>query len=117
MAPDGEPERAQEAEAVELRSWLERVALPWPLAAAVLVLSFTPMEESWGRWLMFALTVQFVAGWPFLHAAAVRARSRSASMDTLIAVGTLAAFAYSTVALAAGGDLYPRVPQLAGTRA
>ena len=66
------------------------------------------MEQSWGRWLMFALTVpvQFVAGWPFLHAAAVRARARAASMDTLIAIGTLAAFAYSTVALLTGGDLY-----------
>ena len=103
-----EPDRVQHAEADELRSWLARVALAWPLAVAVLVLSFTVMEQSWGRWVMFALTVpvQFVAGWPFLHAAALRARSGAASMDTLIAIGTLAAFAYSTVALLTGGDLY-----------
>ncbi|MCA1677448.1 MAG: cadmium-translocating P-type ATPase [Actinobacteria bacterium] len=108
VTPDDEPDRAQDAEAGELRSWLRRVALAWPLAAVVLVLSLTVMEQGWGRWLMFALTVpvQFVAGWPFLHAAALRARSRGASMDTLIAIGTLAAFAYSTVALVSGGDLY-----------
>ena len=99
---------AQTAEADELRSWLGRVALAWPLAPTVMVLSFTVMDRPWGRWLMFALTVpvQFVAGWPFLHAAALRARSRAASMDTLIAIGTLTAFSYSTVALAVGGDLY-----------
>jgi len=108
VTTDDEPDRTQDAEAGELRSWLRRVALAWPLAAVVLVLSFTVMEQGWGRWLMFALTVpvQFVAGWPFLHAAALRARSRAASMDTLIAIGTLAAFAYSTVALVSGGDLY-----------
>jgi heavy metal translocating P-type ATPase len=101
-------EDAPTAAADELRSWRGRVALAWPLALTVMVLSFTVMDRSWGRWLMFALTVpvQFAAGWPFLRAAALRARSRAASMDTLIAIGTLTAFTYSTVALAAGGDLY-----------
>ncbi len=104
----GEPARAQKSESDELRAWLRRVVLAWPLAVAVLVLSLTVMHEPWARWLMFALTVpvQFVAGWPFLQAAALRARSRSASMDTLIAIGTLAAFGYSTVALVSHGDLY-----------
>ena len=50
--------------------------------------------------------VQFWSGWPFLVGAARRARHRSANMDTLIAVGTLAAFGYSVVALFTGGDLY-----------
>jgi len=106
--PADPDEHARNAEADELRSWLARVALAWPLAPTVMVLSFTVMDRPWGRWLMFALTVpvQFVAGWPFLHAAALRARSRAASMDTLIAIGTLTAFTYSTVALAVGGDLY-----------
>src|SRR5262245_1137184 len=66
------------------------------------------MEEAWARWAAFALTipVEFVAGWPFLSSAAAGARHRVANMDTLIAVGTLAAFGYSTWALVAGGDLY-----------
>ena len=104
-------ERAPDAaafESAERSAWLRRVTLALPLGIAVLVLSFTVMEEQWGRWLMFALAapVQFVAGWPFLRTAVARARSRGANMDTLIALGTLAAFAYSTVALFAGGELY-----------
>jgi cation-transporting ATPase V len=55
---------------------------------------------------VLAAPVQFWSGWPFLVGAARRARYGSASMDTLIAVGTLAAFGYSMVALLAGGDLY-----------
>ena len=101
-------EDAQAVEERERRSWLRRVFLAWPFAVAVLVLSLTAMEEPWARWSALALTipVQFVAGWPFLRAAAERARALSANMDTLIALGTLAAFGYSTVALLTGGDLY-----------
>ncbi|MGQ0521123.1 MAG: copper-translocating P-type ATPase, partial [Actinomycetota bacterium] len=62
------------------------------------------MHEPWARWSAFALTVpvQFWAGYPFLHQAALRARARQANMDTLIAIGTLAAFAYSAVNVAFG---------------
>jgi heavy metal translocating P-type ATPase len=105
---DDEPGRAESSESDEQGLWLRRVVFAWPLAAGVLVLSLAAMSDPWARWLMLALTapVQFVAGWPFLHAAVLRARSRAASMDTLIAIGTLAAFGYSTVALIAGGDLF-----------
>jgi cation-transporting ATPase V len=109
IAPVGAQTRdAQAAEAAARTAWLRRVILAWPLGIVVLVLSFTAMEDQWGRWLMFALTVpvQFVAGWPFIRTAGERARARAANMDTLIALGTLAAFIYSTVALIAGGDLY-----------
>ncbi len=53
--------------------------------------------EPWARWSALALTVpiQFWAGWPFLHQAAVRARARQANMDTLISMGTMAAFTFS----------------------
>ncbi len=80
------------------RMWLRRVLLAWPLGVTVLVLSMAAMHEPWARWSALALTVpvQFWAGWPFLHQAAVRARSRQANMDTLIAMGTLAAFSFST---------------------
>jgi copper-transporting P-type ATPase V len=92
----------------EARSWLRRVWLAWPLSVAVMALLLGWMEEPWARWTAFALTipVEFVAGWPFLRSAAAGARHRVANMDTLIAVGTLAAFGYSTWALVAGGDLY-----------
>jgi cation-transporting ATPase V len=100
-----------EAEGVherDQRVWWGRVVLSWPLGVVVLVLSLGYMGESWARWSAFALTipVQFVAGWPFIKTAAERASNLSANMDTLIALGTLAAFFYSTYELFAGGDLY-----------
>ncbi|MDP9387887.1 MAG: heavy metal translocating P-type ATPase [Actinomycetota bacterium] len=93
-----------EAEDVLERMWLRRVLVAWPLGLAVLVLSMLFMHDSWARWSAFALTVpvQFWAGYPFLHQAAVRARSAQANMDTLIAIGTLAAFTYSAVNVAFG---------------
>ena len=86
-------------------SWLPRVLVAWPLAIAVLVLSIGYMEEPWARYaaLIVCTPVQFWAGWPFLHQAAVRARSRQANMDTLIAIGTLAAFSFSTYQVVVGG--------------
>jgi cation-transporting ATPase V len=50
--------------------------------------------------------IEFWAGWPFLRTAARRARHLEATMDTLIAVGTLAAFMLSVARLFGGGDLY-----------
>ncbi len=98
----------QEAARREERSWLLRLAIAWPLGLAVMGLSMAFMHEPWARWTAFALAtpVQFYAGWPFLRGAVVRARALSASMDTLIAVGTMAAYLYSVWALLAGEALY-----------
>ena len=84
------------------RMWLRRIAVAWPLGLAVFALSMLRMHEPWARWAALVLTVpvQFWAGWPFLHQAAVRARSRQANMDTLIAMGTLAAFFFSAYRVA-----------------
>ncbi|MBA3728292.1 MAG: cadmium-translocating P-type ATPase [Actinobacteria bacterium] len=100
--------REDDAQHVEERGWLRRVALAWPLALGVMVASMFWMDEEWARWTAFALAtpVQFVAGWPFLRAAAARARHLAANMDTLIALGTGAAYTYSLWALFAGEELY-----------
>ncbi len=92
----------------EQREWLSRVWLAWPLGLAVLVVSTFWMDSTWARWTAFALTtpVQFWAGWPFMKGAARRARSFSANMDTLIALGTLTAYVYSVWALFADEALY-----------
>jgi len=99
IAPEAEGGGPQEPldEAAIQRRWLRRVALAWPLALAVLYLSMVHMHDAWARWSAFALAVpvQFVAGWPFLSQAAVRARRGAANMDTLIAMGTLSAFFFS----------------------
>ncbi|HJV09230.1 MAG TPA: heavy metal translocating P-type ATPase, partial [Acidimicrobiales bacterium] len=86
-----------DAEATVQRMWFRRVLVAWPLAVAVLVLSLFYMDDPWARWGAFALTVpvQFWAGYPFLRMAAMRARSLQANMDTLISMGTLAAFFFS----------------------
>ncbi|HLF99681.1 MAG TPA: heavy metal translocating P-type ATPase [Acidimicrobiia bacterium] len=84
-------------DATTQRMWLTRVLVAWPLGLVVLGLSLFAMHEPWARWGAFATAtpVQLWAGWPFLHQAAVRARVAQANMDTLIAIGTLAAFLFS----------------------
>ncbi len=83
------------------------LALSVPLA----VLAWAPPLRFGGwEWLSLALATPVVAwaGWPFHRAAALNARHLVATMDTLISVGTLAAWIWSTVVLAAGisEDLY-----------
>ncbi|MGI9119679.1 MAG: heavy metal translocating P-type ATPase [Acidimicrobiales bacterium] len=91
------------------RMWLRRILVAWPLGITVMVLSMVFMDEPWARWgaLVLTLPVQFWAGWPFLHQAALRARSGQANMDTLIAMGTLAAFSFSTYQVAFGARHAP----------
>jgi cation-transporting ATPase V/Cu+-exporting ATPase len=90
-------DEAEEAARRHERAWLTRLLVAWPLAIATMVVSMGWMEEGWARWAAFALAtpVQFYAGWPFLKGAAIRARSLTANMDTLIALGTMAAYLYS----------------------
>ena len=86
-------------DAATQRDWLRRVLIAWPLGVAVMVLSMVWMHEPWARWAAFALTipVQFIAGWPFVREAAKRARVLQSNMDTLIVLGTMAAFIFSVV--------------------
>ena len=75
------------------------LSVPLALLAMVPPLQF----EGW-EWVAFALStpVVFWAGWPFHRAAALNARHGAATMDTLISVGTLAAWGWSTVVLVGG---------------
>ena len=105
-APDGD--RTDDPDDRERRTWLRYTVGAWPLGVIVMVLTFGFPEDGWARWLAFALAgvVQFGFGWPILASGLGRARRLSANMDTLISIGTLAAFSYSTYELLAGGDLY-----------
>ncbi len=111
VAP-GEEHDAAAAYAAEQREWLRRFLVALPLAAAVLWLSFGPsggwaggMRHRWAPWIAGILTVPvlFWSGAPILRGAAVRARARQANMDSLIAIGTLAAFGFSAVQVVRGG--------------
>jgi cation-transporting ATPase V len=97
------PHRSSSAPALSPR-WGTRLAVAAPLALAVVVLSLLRPHSGWARWTVAGLTVpiQWWAGWPFLAGAITRARSRTANMDTLVAVGTLTAFAFSTAELLFG---------------
>jgi len=98
--PAGSPGVASE-HAAEEAAWLRRLVVAWPLAAATLVLSLAWPHATWARFTTAALAIPVVfwAGWPFVRSAVVRARARTANMDTLIALGTVSAFAFSTFEL------------------
>jgi cation-transporting ATPase V len=101
-----------DAEAAAQRSWRRRVIAVAPAAAvavATMLLGARATASPVLRWAMLAVAtpVQFWVGWPFLREAARRARRRTANMDTLIAMGTLAAYGFSVWQLVTGGlDLY-----------
>jgi cation-transporting ATPase V/Cu+-exporting ATPase len=99
---------AREAYRTEERYWGRRNVIGWPLALATLVLVMGFGDHGSARWaaLTAATPVQFWVGWPFLRTAAIRARARSANMDTLVAMGTLVAYTASLPAVPHGGNLY-----------
>jgi Cu+-exporting ATPase len=83
------------------------VVLTVPLALVAMV---PPLQFDGWEWLAFALAtpVVFFAGWPFHRAAARNLRHRAVTMDTLVSLGTLSAWSWSTAALlfAEGADTY-----------
>ena len=85
------------------------------LSAPVLALAMIPALQFDGwQWLSLALATPVVlwAGWPFHRAAWRNLRHGAATMDTLISLGTLAAWGWSVVALCflGAGRLEMRMP-------
>jgi Cu+-exporting ATPase len=87
--------------AQEERSYRRRLIVAGPLTAAILVLTFVVPAWAPSVWIAWALAtpVQFYSGWPFLRSAWRAGRHGSATMDTLIALGSLAAYLYSVWAV------------------
>ena len=85
-----------------------RFVLAAMLTVPLLVLAMGGlMEPPWSLvQLGLATVVEFWAGRQFLISAWKQARHRATNMDTLIAVGTLAAYGYSVYSLLGEGDLY-----------
>src|SRR5579883_263762 len=86
------------------RPYRARLVLAVALTVPLMVLAWIPASRSAGwEWLSFALAtpVVFYAGWPFHRAAAANARHGVATMDTLVSIGTAAAWIWSTVVQAA----------------
>jgi Cu+-exporting ATPase len=85
------------------RSLLLAAVLTVPLTAIAMI---PPLQFGGWEWVALALAtpVVFVSGLRFHRAALVNARHGTATMDTLISIGTLAAWGWSLVALAAVED-------------
>ncbi|MFF8590634.1 heavy metal translocating P-type ATPase [Streptomyces sp. NPDC015220] len=98
----GEAARAADPELAALRQRLTVSAL---LAVPVVLLSMVPalQFDDW-QWLALTLAAPVVVwgGLPFHRAALTGARHGAATMDTLVSVGTLAAFGWSLWALFLG---------------
>jgi len=88
-----------------LRSLRQRFYVSAALAAPVIALAMVPAWQfrhwQWAS-LVLAAPVVVWGGWPFHRAAAVNLRHGQSTMDTLISVGTLAAFGWSLYALFLG---------------
>ena len=94
---------AEEAR-VQRRNVIGAALLTIPVAA----LAMAGVDATWSRVLQWALStpVLFVFGWQFHRAAVLRARSFDASMDTLVSLGTVAAYLFSVWSLFQGDHLY-----------
>ncbi|MGD0082547.1 MAG: cation-translocating P-type ATPase [Acidimicrobiales bacterium] len=86
--------------------WAVRAAGSWVLGLAAFAVAMFGPETALAGWvvLVLAIAVELGGGWPFLRSAARLLRHGSTNMDTLIALGTLAALAVSAVeTIALGG--------------
>ncbi|NUU07198.1 MULTISPECIES: heavy metal translocating P-type ATPase [Leifsonia] len=74
------------------------VALSVPVIALAMI---PPLQFTYWQWLSLTLAAPVVAwgAWPFHKAAFINARHGAATMDTLVSIGTLAAFVWSLYAL------------------
>jgi Cu+-exporting ATPase len=94
----------------EIAKWRKRLQIGAVLVIPLVLLGFGSMfvpalaHATWVGWCMFALAtvLQVYLGGPFLQGAWQRLLQRSSNMDTLIALGTMTAFLYSTFHLFRG---------------
>ncbi|HET7488868.1 MAG TPA: cation-translocating P-type ATPase [Acidimicrobiales bacterium] len=96
------PHRSRISGDAEVRDLQRRLAAAVFFTLYVLVFSMlvdphsgASMRAAW----LFATPVQFYGGWPFLRGAWRGVSHRAHTMDTLVAAGSLAAYAYSVMAV------------------
>ncbi|MEU9573455.1 heavy metal translocating P-type ATPase [Streptomyces massasporeus] len=99
------PETGPSEEPDELRPLRERLITAVVLSVPVVAMAMVPaLQFEYWQWLSLTLAAPVVtyAAWPFHKAAFTNARHGAATMDTLISVGTSAAFLWSLWALFLG---------------
>src|SRR5579875_2844295 len=103
--PPAPADEAPAEEPDETAGLRHRMTVSWLLAAPVIVLAMVPAFQfrNW-QWLSLVLTAPVVVwgGLSFHRAAWAGLRHRTTTMDTLVSVGTLAAFGWSLYALFIG---------------
>ncbi|WP_415957094.1 heavy metal translocating P-type ATPase [Streptomyces sp. 021-4] len=104
-APDASPDAAEAEQAASLAALRQRVVVSAVLSAPVVLLAMVPtlQFDSW-QWLSLTLAAPVViwGGLPFHRATWTNLRHGAATMDTLVSMGTLAAFGWSLWALFLG---------------
>ena len=102
--PDADDPAAGDADP-ELMSLRQRLVGSIVLAVPVIALAMVPaFQFTYWQWASLALAAPVIVwgAWPFHRAAWMNLRHGSATMDTLISVGTIAAFVWSLYALFLG---------------
>jgi Cu+-exporting ATPase len=102
--PEARPElaRGEEDGVLLLR---QRLLVSAVLTVPVIVLAMVPaLQFTYWQWLSLTLAAPVVVwgAWPFHRAAWINLRHGASTMDTLVSMGTLAAFAWSLYALFLG---------------
>ncbi len=93
---DDDPERA------ELRELVPRLVVSVALTIPLLLVSMVPTFQFDGwQWVALGLASPVIlwGGWPFHRATLINLRHRATTMDTLVSLGTIAAYSWSIVAL------------------
>ncbi|MFF4601542.1 heavy metal translocating P-type ATPase [Streptomyces sp. NPDC001339] len=106
--PAGEPSAGEgrggpdEQAAAGLAALRQRLLVSLALTVPVVLMAMVPpLQFTYWQWLSLSLAAPVVVygAWPFHRAAATNLRHGAATMDTLISMGTLAAFGWSLWAL------------------
>jgi Cu+-exporting ATPase len=102
LPPENDAAPTESGEPDESAPWRQRLLISAALAVPVVLLSMVPVLQfnNW-QWLAFTLASPVVVwgAWPFHKAAWTNLRHGAATMDTLISVGVIAAYAWSVWAL------------------
>src|SRR4051812_44135574 len=100
-----QPQAQPVAEAPRADPLRTRLLISVALSVPVVVLAMVPAWQfTYWQWLSLTLAAPVVVygGWPFHRSAFVNLRHGAATMDTLVSIGTLAAFGWSLWALFLG---------------
>ena len=103
--PAAEPERAEAVEDDPTTALRHRLIVSTVLSLPVVLLAMVPaLQFTYWQWISLTLAAPVLVwgAWPFHRAAWTNLRHGAATMDTLISMGTIAAFAWSLYALLFG---------------